>query len=686
MAVFPSFIFDSSKGETPQTIAMKRALAAQIMGGFGNRPARNVGEGVGNAFASLGQGITANVMNRRASAGEEAGQAAAGDLRQQLINSMMGQSSFPPAPNPGNTSSMASMAAPDYASARVAQAHGDSTAPAGNLTESKQAFINALMPAAIQESQRTGIDPRIIVAQAAQETGWGRSAPGNNYFGIKSHGQGGGQTFATHEYVNGKRVNIRDSFRRFDSPADSVRGYGDFILKNPRYRPFMAAQGLDAQLEALQASGYATDPNYSRSVGAIARGIPLDSPVAANEAMATGSLSNGLTPDALQQWAFANYAQPQQSGSAVDAVNALGAAQPVGVAENEADILAQEAAMAQQDPAAFAAQGAMPQAAPMQQQPIQVAQAGGFPEMAGRDPSRPPPPDLNMLMQVLSNPFMDEGTKAYAQAVLQQHMQAQDPSHQLDMDYRRAQIEKLNREAAGGNRRYGLNPIYGQDAQGNTVLGVLGDDGSFKPVDTGGVNISTGVDRVDLGTQWGLLDKRSGQMVGTLPKENYQEAFDTASGTNDAKSAAEARANLPKVEDNATAILGMIESLSTDPYLDSMVGPVSGRLPNVSADAARVQSKMDQIGGQAFLQAFEILKGGGTITEIEGQKATEAIARLNTAQNPQDYRDALNELRSIVQRGVERARRSAGMGGGTQAPPGADGWQDMGGVRIRRKQ
>ena len=403
--------------------------------------------------------------------------------------------------------------------------------------------------------------------------------------------------------------------------------------------------------------------------------------------MATGGLPNGLTPDALQQWAFANYAQPQQSGSAVDAVNALGAAQTVPVAENEADIIAQEQAMAQQDPAAFAAQGAMPQAAPMQQ-PMQVAQAGGFPEMAGRDPSRQPPPDLNMLMQVLSNPFMDEGTKAYAQAVLQQHMQARDPSHQLDMDYRRAQIEKLNREAAGGNRRYGLNPIYGQDAQGNTVLGVLGDDGSFKPVDTGGVNISTGVDRVDLGTQWGLLDKRSGQMVGSIPKENYQEAFDTASGTNDAKSAAEARANLPKVEDNATAILGMIESLSTDPYLDSMVGPVSGRLPNVSADAARVQSKMDQIGGQAFLQAFETLRGGGQISNVEGERATAALARLNTAQSPQDYRQALEELSTIVRTSLSRARRSAGSGSGNNPPPGAsgDGWQDMGGVRIRRKQ
>lgn len=139
--------------------------------------------------------------------------------------------------------------------------------------ERKQRFIDTLMPAAIEVSKQTGIDPRIIVAQAAIETGWGRSAPGNNYFGIKSHGKSGGQTFTTHEVIDGKRVKIKDSFRRFTSPADSVMGYGEFIKQNPRYRPLQQARGLDAQLAALQASGYATDPAYSRKVGAVARGL-----------------------------------------------------------------------------------------------------------------------------------------------------------------------------------------------------------------------------------------------------------------------------------------------------------------------------------------------------------------------------------------------------------------------------
>src|SRR5690606_40882563 len=66
-------------------------------------------------------------------------------------------------------------------------------------------------------SAETGVDPRIIIAQAAIETGWGAHAPGNNFFGIKSHGKGGGQTLTTQEVVNGKRVTVKDSFRRFRS-------------------------------------------------------------------------------------------------------------------------------------------------------------------------------------------------------------------------------------------------------------------------------------------------------------------------------------------------------------------------------------------------------------------------------------------------------------------------------------
>lgn len=147
--------------------------------------------------------------------------------------------------------------------------------PTGNKT--KDSFLTAIMPLAIKESKRTGIDPRIIVAQAAVESEWGKKAPGNNFFGIKSHGKPGGQTVTTHEVINGKRVKVKDSFAQYASLEDSVKGYGDFILANPRYKPVMNAQGIDAQLAALGASGYASEPTYGKLIQSVAKGIQLDS-------------------------------------------------------------------------------------------------------------------------------------------------------------------------------------------------------------------------------------------------------------------------------------------------------------------------------------------------------------------------------------------------------------------------
>ena len=63
---------------------------------------------------------------------------------------------------------------------------------------------------------------------------------------------------------------------------------------------------------------------------------------------------------------------------------------------------------------------------------------------------------------------------------------------------------------------------------------------------------------------------------------------------------------------------------------------------------------LDQLGGAAFLQAFESLKGGGQITEVEGKKATDAMARLNRAQSDGEFELALRELREIMTAGYKR--------------------------------
>jgi hypothetical protein len=84
--------------------------------------------------------------------------------------------------------------------------------------------------------------------------------------------------------------------------------------------------------------------------------------------------------------------------------------------------------------------------------------------------------------------------------------------------------------------------------------------------------------------------------------------------------------------------------------------------------AASYERRQLQIEGKTFLEAFESLRGGGAITEVEGAKGQQAISRMNKAQSEVEYVKAARELQEVVRKGVERARTKAGVapgGGGT---------------------
>jgi len=140
----------------------------------------------------------------------------------------------------------------------------------------KEAFLAAYTPVAKEVAKDLGVSHRIVLAQAALESGWGKSVKGNGLMGIKSHGEDGGLDVITHEVLNGKKVKITDSFRQYDTPEDSIRGYGKFLKANSRYRHFLNAGGenVDAQLSALQSSGYASDPKYAFKLRNIMNGLP----------------------------------------------------------------------------------------------------------------------------------------------------------------------------------------------------------------------------------------------------------------------------------------------------------------------------------------------------------------------------------------------------------------------------
>jgi len=133
-------------------------------------------------------------------------------------------------------------------------------------------FFKAMMPYARRVSERTGLDPRLVLAQSALETGYGKSAPNSNYFGIK----GAGQVFPSEEFFDGKMVVEPSEFRAYENPQQSFDDYASFITGNKRYEPVLKAKTLSDQIAAMGASGYATDPNYGAKLSSIANMIGED--------------------------------------------------------------------------------------------------------------------------------------------------------------------------------------------------------------------------------------------------------------------------------------------------------------------------------------------------------------------------------------------------------------------------
>jgi hypothetical protein len=138
-------------------------------------------------------------------------------------------------------------------------------------------------------------------------------------------------------------------------------------------------------------------------------------------------------------------------------------------------------------------------------------------------------------------------------------------------------------------------------------------------------------------------------------------AVDQAVRTEAGKTAVEKAAAAPAAIATLQTSIDSIDSLLNDPDLGSIVGFSSmNPLNQVPGTKARgLIARADQIAGQSFLAAFNQLKGGGAITEREGEAATKAMARLDRSQSEADYKAALRELKSALTPAMTRLKQQA---------------------------
>lgn len=147
--------------------------------------------------------------------------------------------------------------------------------------------------------------------------------------------------------------------------------------------------------------------------------------------------------------------QPAPSLAGIDPQSML--APPVGVAEDEAGILAQEALTGQQDPMAFAAGGAQPSA-----QITQALDLSKIPVMAGGTAGARQPGQSQginpAIIEALSSPYADEQTKRIAGLLLGQQMEQQQAEQERMRAEQEARLQMERRMQAG--QAAGIDPRF----------------------------------------------------------------------------------------------------------------------------------------------------------------------------------------------------------------------------------
>lgn len=143
---------------------------------------------------------------------------------------------------------------------------------------------------AVEATRNTGLFPETLIAQAALESGWGRSRHAkddvNNLFGIKADSSWKGRVISsstkefekgsysgktgTNKFYKNRTEAINDGanpsslFRVYDDDTTAIKDWVSFLKQNTRYTNagVFEAKTPEEQFAALKKGGYATSPTY----------------------------------------------------------------------------------------------------------------------------------------------------------------------------------------------------------------------------------------------------------------------------------------------------------------------------------------------------------------------------------------------------------------------------------------
>ncbi len=179
-----------------------------------------------------------------------------------------------------------------------------------------------------------------------------------------------------------------------------------------------------------------------------------------------------------------------------------------------------------------------------------------------------------------------------------------------------------------------------------------------------GSPLSVKMIKEDTPTHANWINPYTGQVMRSEPKNIKEAEALKAEG----KIQGPTRANMPLIENAANTILSHVTAVEKHPGLNDAVGQFKGQLPtwvtgNIPGKTGEnfrdFKERMGQIGGETWTQGIKTMVNLGALSNAEGQRITEATARLSTAKSKEAFLAALKDVKDTVRQGLEASQAIA---------------------------
>jgi len=147
-------------------------------------------------------------------------------------------------------------------------------------------------------------------------------------------------------------------------------------------------------------------------------------------------------------------------------------------------------------------------------------------------------------------------------------------------------------------------------------------------------------------------------------EEKTQRDVEATVAKEEGKKIADMRIALPKTERASAATLKVIDDVLSHPGFTDVIGIpniLTGIISPPGTDARDFKQKYEQLKGKTFMEAYNGLRGTGSISEAEGLRAETAIAALNDPYiSEKEFKRNAEIFKTALRNGVDNERMQVG--------------------------